>query len=139
VIIGWGFLSQFRTMVDYKTSTLRFGKSLVTKGQEKMSFGYSVINGVPVVNGALDGQPVKFLFDTGAPMCNLDPGVARASIGEKVTREVMIEGNKLALEFRVKDLAAIKQSLGCSGVIGNNFLDRYEVYFDTVKRIVYLY
>jgi hypothetical protein len=72
-------------------------------------------------------------------MCNLDPGVARASIGEKVTREVMIEGNKLALEFRVKDLAAIKQSLGCSGVIGNNLLDRYEVYFDTAKRIVHLY
>jgi hypothetical protein len=51
----------------------------------------------------------------------------------------MIEGNKLALEFRVKDLAAIKQSLGCSGVIGNNLLDRYEVYFDTAKRIVHLY
>jgi predicted aspartyl protease len=139
VIIGWGFLSQFRTMVDYKTSTLRFGKSLVTKGQEKMSFGYSVVNGVPVVNGALDDQPIKLLFDTGAPMCNLDPGVAKASVGEKVTREVMIEGNKLALEFRVKDLAAIRQSLGCSGAIGNNLLGRYEVYFDTAKRIVHLY
>ncbi len=139
VIIGWGFLSQFQTIVDYKTSTLRFGKSPVTKGQEKMSFGYSVINGVPVVNGALDGQPINLLFDTGAPMCNLDPGVAQASVGEKAPREVMIEGNKLALEFRVKDLSAIKQSLGCSGVIGNNFLDRYEVRFDTAKRIVHLH
>jgi predicted aspartyl protease len=139
VIIGWGFLAQHQTIVDYKTSTLRFGKSPITQGQEKMSFEYSVINGVPVVNGALDGQPIKLLFDTGAPSCNLDPSVAQASVGERVTREVMIGGNKLGLEFRVKDLAAIKQSLGCSGVIGNNLLDRYEVYFDTAKRLVHLY
>jgi len=98
------------------------------KSAYNLIFAKAQINGVPVVSGALDGQPIKLLFDTGAPMCNLDPGVAKASIGERAQREVMIEENKFALEFRIKDLSAIKQSLGCSGVIGNNFLDRYEVY-----------
>jgi len=28
---------------------------------------------LPLADGALDSRPIRFLLDTGAPICNLDP------------------------------------------------------------------
>lgn len=139
MILGWGFLSQFQFVVDYKNLSLQFGDSPVDTGQDRLRINFSVTGGVPVIKGLIDGQEMNLLFDTGAPACNLDAGVANAAKGEKVAKEAVIEKTKFPLEWRVKDLSAIKSSLNSSGVIGNNFLKDYAVYFDTKNKVIHLY
>lgn len=138
-ILGWGFLSQFYTLVDYKNLSLQFSETPLDRGTEKMSINYTVVNNAPVVKGTADNQAISLLFDTGAPMCNIDISLAGAPQGEKVSKEVLLDKNALPLEWRVKDLTAIKKSLGCAGVIGNNFLRSYAVYFDTKNKVIHLY
>lgn len=139
VILGWEFLSQNYFVVDYKQSLLRLSSRPIDLGKSKMSFSYAVVNYVPVITGAFDKDEVKLLFDTGAPVSNIDSGYANDEPGKRVTREITIGENKLPLEWRVKDLSVIKKSLGCSGVIGNNFLDKFTVYFDTGNKVIQLY
>jgi hypothetical protein len=138
-ILGWGFISSHYTLLDYKNLSLQFSESPMTPGNKKLSINYLVVNNVPVIKGLIDNQPVNLLFDTGAPMCNLDLSMTSAPKGEKVSKEVVIEKNRLPLEWRVKDLSAIKKSLDCVGVIGNNLLKGYALYFDTKNRVVHLY
>jgi hypothetical protein len=138
-ILGWGFLSQYYALIDYKNLSLQFSESPITLGNEKLSINYLVSNNVPVIKGLIDNQPVNLLFDTGAPMCNIDLSIASAPKGEKVSKAVVIEKDKLLLEWRVKDLSAIKKSLDCVGVIGNNLLKGYAVYFDTKNKVIHLH
>lgn len=138
VILGWGFISRFHTALNYKTLSLRFSEEPIGTGKDKLSIGYTVINGVPVTKGSIDNQPVSILFDTGAPMCNLDLSLAKAPTGEKVSRELLIGQQRIPMEWRVKDLSVIKKSLDCVGVIGNNLLKNYEVYFDPTNKVIHL-
>lgn len=139
IILGWGFLSQFQLVVDYKNLSLQFGNAPVDTGHDRLRINFIVTGGVPVIKGLIDGQEMDLLFDTGAPVCNLDAGVASAAKGEKVAKELVIEQTKFPLEWRVKDLSAIKSSLNSSAVIGNNFLKDYAVYFDTKNKVIHLY
>jgi hypothetical protein len=138
VILGWGFLSQYYTLLDYKNLSMQFSETPLAMGKDKLSINYSVVNNVPVIKSVIDNQAVNLLFDTGAPMCNIDISIAGAPKGEKVSKEALIEKNGLQLEWRVKDLSAIRKSLGCAAVIGNNFLKSYAIYFDTGNKIIYL-
>lgn len=138
-ILGWGFLSQFYTLIDYKNLSLQFSESPFMTGKEKLSINYTVVNNAPIVKGIVDNQAINLLFDTGAPMCNIDASLAGAPKGEKVSKDVLIDKNTLPLEWRVKDLSAIRKSLNCAGVIGNNFLRNYAVYFDTKNKVIHLY
>jgi hypothetical protein len=138
-ILGWGFLSQHYTLLDYKNLSMQFSESPIAPGDIKLSINYLVINNVPVIKGFIDNQPVSLLFDTGAPMCNIDLSIAGAPKGEKVLKDVVIEKTRLPLEWRVKDLSAIKKSLECAGVIGNNLLKGYAVYFDTKNKVIHLH
>lgn len=138
-ILGWGFLSQFYTLVDYKNLSLQFSEIPITLSNKKTSINYSVVNNVPVVKGFIDSRQINLLFDTGAPMCNIDMSLVSVLKGEKVSKDVIIEKNKFSLEWRVKDLSAIKKSLDSVGVIGNNLLKDYAVYFDTKNKVIYLH
>jgi hypothetical protein len=138
-ILGWGFLSQYYTLLDYKNLSMQFSEAPIALGNDRLSINYTVVNNVPVIKGLLGNQAVNLLFDTGAPMCNIDLGAVGAAKGEKVSKEVIIEKNTLSLEWRVKDLSAIKKSLDCVGVIGNNFLQSYAVYFDTRNKVIHLH
>lgn len=138
-ILGWGFLSQYYTLLDYENLSMQFSESPITLGNEKLSLNYLVVNNVPVVKGFIENQPVNLLFDTGAPMCNIDLSITSAPKGEKVSKDVVIEKNKFPLEWRVKDLSAIKKSLDSVAVIGNNFLKSYAVYFDTKNKVIHLH
>ena len=138
-VLGWGFISQFYTEIDYKNLSMQFGKSPLKSHKDKLSINYAVVNNAPVVKGTIDNQAVNLLFDTGAPMCNLHVGIAGAPKNEKVLKDLQIDSNKFSLEWRVKDLTAIKKSLNSVAVIGNNFLKSYAVYFDTKNKVVHLY
>ncbi len=139
VILGWGFLARYHMLLDYQNLEMKWSKTPFAAGQEKLSFDYTVVNNVPVVKGAIDGQAVNFLFDTGAPICNLDPSLTDAPVGAQTRKDTLIGKNKLSVEFRAKDLAVIRQSLGCAAVIGNNLLAGYKVYFDTTNKVIRLY
>ncbi len=139
VILGWGFISQFYTQIDYRNLSMQFSESPLEFNKDKLNINYSVVNYVPVIKGIIDNRAITFLFDTGAPMCNLDVGIAGAPKNEKISKELQIENNKFLLEWRVKDLTAIKKSLGTDAVIGNNFLKNYTVYFDTKNKVIHLY
>jgi hypothetical protein len=138
-ILGWGFLSQFYTLIDYKNLSLQFSESPLVPGKEKLSINYTVVNNAPIVKGIIDNQAINLLFDTGAPMCNIDLTLGGVPKGEKVSKEVLFDQNTLPLVWRVKDLTAIRTSLGCAGVIGNNLLKRYALYFDTKNKVIRLY
>jgi aspartyl protease len=140
VILGWGFISQFHMLLDYQRLSMRFGKRPPSAGASAISLKYSVVNGAPIVRGniAPSNEEAGLLFDTGAPMCNLDLDLANAPKGAKVSREVTLAERRFTLEFRAKDLTAIRKPLGCSGVIGNNLLRQYAVYFDPDAKVIHL-
>ena len=140
VIIGWGFFSRFDVLLDYKNSFLQFSNTPFKCPGSKYRFGYAVKNGVPVIEGVhIDTLKTNFLFDTGAPMCNIDVSLARFELpGATVSKVIRI--NQLSFEpiFRVMDLDIIKQSAGCTGVLGNNFLADYTVCINRGQKTIYL-
>lgn len=138
-ILGWGFLSQYYLLLDYKNLSMIFSEDPIVLGTSGFNINYTVVNNVPVIKGLVDNLPINLLFDTGAPMCNIDLIMGGASKGEKVSKELLIDGKRFSLEWRVKDVAAIKKSLNCDGVIGNNFLKTYAVYFDTKSKVIYFH
>ena len=97
-------------------------------------------NGVPVIEGVhIDTMKTSFLFDTGAPMCNIDVSIVRFELpGATVSKVIRI--NQLSFEpiFRVMDLDIIKQRAGCTGVLGNNFLADYTVCINRTHKTIYL-
>jgi predicted aspartyl protease len=139
VILGWGFWSEGYLLLHYPQRFLRFSETPIPMGDGKIAFPYAAVNRVPVVKGIFDGTEVNLLFDTGAPMCNIDAGFAKAPLNKKVAREFTLGGQQLALEWRVKDLSVTKKSLNNVGTLGNNFLSRYAVYFDTKNKVIRLY
>lgn len=140
-ILGWGFISQFHMLLDYKKLSMQFSKQPLAVGADALGFKYSVVNNAPVVRGSIgqeNAEEVSFLFDTGAPMCNLDLDIANAPRGAKISRDLTLASRRFTLEFRVKALAVIKKSLGCVGVIGNNLFRQYAVYFDPGANVIHL-
>jgi predicted aspartyl protease len=139
IILGWEFLAEKYFLLDYKRRVLQFSDDPLQMGEDGLSASYSVVNKVPVIKGTLDKEEVMLLFDTGAPMCNIDAGYAHEKSGQVIPKEVTIGGKKLALQWRVKDLSVTKKSLGNVGTIGNNLLSLHAVYFDTNKKMIHLY
>jgi len=141
VILGWGFISQFHTLLDYKRLSMQFGAKPLAAGTSAISLKYSLVNRAPVVRGSIgtgNTEEVSLLLDTGAPMCALDLDLANAPKGQKVSRDLWLAERRLTLEFRAKDLTVIRKSIGCAGVIGNNFLSQYSVYFNPDAKTIHL-
>ncbi len=138
-ILGWGFLSQYHTVLDLKNLSMQLSDTPLPVGPYTFRMSYIVASGVPVIKGAIGTQDARFLFDTGAPVSNLDLGVAGAPEGEKVLKEVFLGHSRVALEFRVKNLSVVRKSLGCVGVLGNNLLKGRTVYIDTAGKVIHLY
>ncbi len=138
-ILGWGFLSQYYAVLDLKNLSMQLSDTPLRVDPFTFDMSYAVTSGVPVIKGAIGAQDARFLFDTGAPMSNLDLGVAGAPEGERVLREVLLGHSRVALEFKVKDLRVIRKSLGCVGVLGNNLLKGRTVYIDPAVKMIRLY
>jgi predicted aspartyl protease len=141
VILGWGFISQFHMLLDYKRRSMQFSARPLAAGASAFGLKYSVVNRAPVVRGSVgleNAEEFNFLFDTGAPMCSLDLDLANAPKGAKVSKDLTLAERRIPLEFRAKDLTVIRKSLGCVGVIGNNLLMQYAVYFDPDAKMIHL-
>jgi gag-polyprotein putative aspartyl protease len=139
VILGWGILSQSYLVIDYKRLSLMFSDGPIDLGKGQISMEYSVINRAPVVRGTLSEGEAQFLLDTGAPICSIDTNYAEVPAGKVVTKQLLLADSKFSLEWRVKDLSVIKNSMDCAGVIGNNLLKSYAVYFDPKNKIIKLH
>ncbi len=139
VILGWPFLSRFRILLDYRNRRWDFSTGPLELGQGKLAFPYSVIHQAPIVTGRVGKDSVCFLIDTGAPRSRIHADFVRAPQGTIIRRELVIAERVLTFEFSVSDLSVIKQTLGCVGVIGNDFLREYRVYVDPVQQVVTLY
>jgi predicted aspartyl protease len=139
VILGWGFLSQFCIAMDYVHLTMQWSDSSLSLGTERWKTSFAVVNNAPVVDGVVDGQKIRFLLDTGAPTCTMDTSLVAESSAGPITKSATIEANTFSVNWKVKDLSAIKKSLGCLGVLGNNFLKTYTVYFVPKERMIYFY
>ncbi|HEU4334058.1 MAG TPA: retropepsin-like aspartic protease [Candidatus Eisenbacteria bacterium] len=134
VILGWGFLSRYSILLDYRERTLRWGEGALRgvgprRGGRVTTIPYETVKGVPVVAGLVGGDSIRLLVDTGAPTCNLDPAVAKAPAGELVPRPLRLGEDRISVSFRVKDLGVIRESLGCAAVLGNNLLEAGRVWF----------
>jgi hypothetical protein len=140
VIVGWGFFSKFDVLLDYKNSFLQFSHTPFKCPGSKYRFGYAVKNGVPVIEGVhIDTVRTDFLFDTGAPMCNIDVSIARfENPGATISKIIKINQHSFEPIFRVMDLDIIKQSANCKGVLGNNFLADYTVCINRAQKTIYL-
>ena len=139
VILGWAFLSQFCIAIDYVHLTMQWSDGPLDLGAAKWKTTYAVINNAPVVDGMIDGQKVTFLFDTGAPKCTIDVSLGGESSTGVITKSATIENNTFTVDWKIKDLSAITKSLGCRGVLGNNFLKAYKIYFVPRDRTIYFY
>jgi hypothetical protein len=140
VIVGWGFFSRYDVLLDYKNSFLQFSDAPFKCPAGTSRFGYTVRNGVPVIEGVhIDTLKTNFLFDTGAPMCNIDVSIARFELpGATISKVIHINHSSFEPIFRVMDLDVIRQSEDCKGVLGNNFLSAYTVCINRSQKTIYL-
>lgn len=139
VILGWGFLSQYYLAIDYVHLTMQWGESPLNLGTPKWKTGYAVVNNAPVVDGSVEGRKTRFLFDTGAPLCTIDSSLAGENSAGRVTKSATVGNNTFVVDWKVKDLSAVRNSLGCFGVLGNNLLKNYALYFDPKDKVIYFY
>ena len=141
VILGWGFLSRYHFALDYRKRLLQFSASplpLPASQSRVLTVPYSIVNRLPVIAARVAGQDVKLLLDTGAPMCNIDAQFAQTAVGNIVSRELLLDGRPLAVEWRAKDLSATRNALGTMGTLGNNLLRQYTVRVDTRRQMLTL-
>lgn len=130
VVLGWGFWMKFHLQVDYPGRKLRWSSEPFTVKPE-VAFSFAVVNRVPLVKGKLEDREVTLLFDTGAPMCNLDPEFAAgAAAGAKKKAKLRLGEREFEPEFRVKKLGAAGRAPPWAAVVGNNLLADYLVTFD---------
>jgi predicted aspartyl protease len=138
VVLGWGFLSRQAVMLDFASRTLRFNEPVPPRAP-KFSWPYETKNGLPIINGEIEGKPTTWLFDTGAPICNLDPSLAVSQIGDRLQIAASVAGQNVSIQCRIKDLGPLRASTGVDGVIGMNLLREYAVRIDPAAHTVALY
>lgn len=138
-ILGWGLLSKYFIRVNYQKKEILISMNEpLGEMLPLLTLNYQDSAKVPVINTNIEGKNCKMLFDTGAPFCNLHSGLDSSNINTIVSKEVLLSKKKFYLNFRIKDLSVIKNSLGCEGVIGNNFLEKYEVSIFPKSKIITL-
>jgi predicted aspartyl protease len=153
VILGWKFLEQFYSVLDYPKARLEFDEpaSQAPPPDTRVAFSIDSVSGVPLVSGQLGSVHVRFVLDTGAPVSTLDnelanslaPPVGRSEVvlrGQRVpldVREVVVGDQALQIGFLGKDLGTLKP-IGARGVLGTSFLGQYRLTLDPLAQRAYL-
>jgi predicted aspartyl protease len=138
LILGWGFLSRYHFLLDYRRGLLLFSEGPLPPPGQGEAIPYSIVNRLPVIPASIAGQDVKLLLDTSAPMCNLDAAFAQATAGQILSRKLLLGSKPVMVEWRVKDLSVTRQALGTTGTLGNNLLSRYAVHVNIRERTITL-
>jgi predicted aspartyl protease len=134
LIVGWGFVSRFRMLLDYAHRRLEISDLPIARRRARLTVTYDDDHLVPVVRAQMDSMALQLLVDTGAPMCSLSPERAGGPQLMSAERKLRLGRARVSAEWRVKDLSVIRRGLGCDGVIGNNLLDRYAISFDPIAK-----
>lgn len=141
VVLGWSFLAQYHFVLDYRTRLLQLSGSPLPPAAVPgvpFVFPFVVVQRLPVISAHLDGQPVHLLLDTGAPMCNVDTSFSSEPIGQIVTQPLLLATRHLQVQWRVKDLALQRRSLGAVGTLGNNLLREYALHVNPREQTITL-
>jgi len=155
-ILGWQFLAQFYSVLDYARGRLDFedtssSASPTAPPAAALALDITPAGGVPLVAARVDSTEVRFVLDTGAPISTLDKslvdslGSARGSTsvllqGQRIPldlREVVFGDQRLQIGFLAKELGALKP-LGASGALGTTLLGQYRLVLDGPARRAYL-
>jgi hypothetical protein len=137
-ILGWAFTSRQPMTIDFAADQIHWDAP-APAGAPAFLWPYEVKNGVPLVHGAVREQPVLWLLDTGAPICNVDPAVLDGQVGDRVEVAAALAGQPVVVPARIKSLGPLRSSTGAGGVIGTNFLRTFVVRIDPASRTVALY
>lgn len=130
-IVGWPLLSRFDFVIDYP------GRRLLLEADDAAPGGWPVgldaAKPLPVTVATIAGQEMPALIDSGAPTCNIDTGATNQPAGRLISLALSLGGRDLAIDFRVKDLAPIRQALSCRAVLGHNFLGLQALRYDRAR------
>lgn len=134
LIVGWGFVSRFRMLLDYTHRSIEVSDLPITRRHARLTVDYDDDHLVPVVHARMDTMALRLLVDTGAPMCSLGPERAGGPVLQPAERKIRLGRARVGAEWRVQDLSVIRRGLNCDGVIGNNLLSRYAISFDPIAK-----
>lgn len=132
-ILGWPLLRQRSFLIDYENGEFSVIEEMGTSA--RLILLTNSEKNLPVTSGRLDDGALDFLVDTGAPRSNIDAAlVPNVPLNTTVERTVELGGKRFNLSFRVKDLSAMSRGLGARAVIGNDFLQQFQLYWSATGR-----
>jgi hypothetical protein len=117
-IIGWPWFAENRMTLDFQQRMLQSGFPANTGESTPLAADNDRL---PLLDLLLNGEPVRALFDTGAPTCNIDSSLS-PNLGKLERHRVRIGTREFELDFRVKDLSRMRQGTGAVAVIGLNLM-----------------
>lgn len=128
-ILGWPLLSSRSFAIDYAGKDFSFRQAKEGGLVVPLAAGASRL---PLAAGSIDGKPVTFLVDTGAPWCKIDPQVSAAgAAGGRVELPFAISGRQFSAQFNVRDLGALSRGTGALAVLGHRFLEQFSLAWDS--------
>jgi hypothetical protein len=133
-IVGWRFLARFSVRFDYVGGLLAFTSDSPTPSEPSAELPYESFGGNgPVVTGKLDGAPIHFLIDTGAPRSTLNG--PRDTGFRPVQKVLTIGAMETKIAMRTRDLS-ILASAHADAVLGNEFLSGWIFEIDPERKSV---
>ena len=123
-ILGWPLLAETPFVIDYSAGTF---ETRTGSGLAGLVVTVDRARNVPVTAGRLEGAPMSFLIDTGAPRSSVDRSAAGSASADSVPLEFEIGGQAFEARFRRRDLSAMTSGNGARAVIGHDFLKRFVV------------
>lgn len=134
-VIGWGFLRDYYTLIDYRLRRFRFGPAPFAGDGYRLAMRFREVQRAPIVDGEVDGKPTALLLDTGAPTCSLDAATFALPMRAFVQSDVTVAGSTLHLRTLARDMT-VNRPQGIAGILGTNLLDRYAVAIDPHDGVV---
>jgi len=119
---------------------------------------FSMNKGLPIAELLLNGRKVKFLIDSGASSSVLNlsyadalgfdyelvenfnfTGVSGRVIQSGIASKAVlrtVDGDRLFVDFKVLDMNEVSQSLRIVGIIGSDYLDRFNYCIDYKYNVI---
>lgn len=152
VLLGADLLSHYDTRIDLDRGRIEFSEDKFPLGPDPLTLDF--FQGVPIVEGRLDGTAERFFFDTGAKLSYLHSSLARglAAVGkdrdffpgfgefeaEVVEREVELGSRRLRLRFGMlpQMLELALQLAGVKGIFGSALCEGATVVYAPRRKLL---
>ena len=142
--MGIDVIRQFSVMLDYGSSKITLNPF---HGLEQSTCVPMKIEALPVIEIAIDGEPYRFVLDTGANTCLLGAALQGRFPVQPVEgapnvysiSSVAVQGRSYTNIVSVfADISAIQSKVAVDGVIGYHLLSPQRSYFDFAHQKLYL-